>query len=191
MDPFTNTDELLDSFRAGDKAAYATICEKFYPRLVEYSCQIIYHESLAREIAGESLAKLFKRSHTCLSTEHVESLLFVAVRNASLSYLRTLKTFKENYEEYVSRIQKDNRLDSLTLEKLFQEIQRLPDRSRHLVNYLYVQRMSGQKAAALMETTVENIENLRASALKKLKDNLFPSYSPAVSLTFFSFLMNS
>jgi RNA polymerase sigma factor (sigma-70 family) len=196
MAEFPNPGDLLASFRTGDETAYTVIFEKFYPKLVVFSYQITNNEAQSQDIASESLAKLFKRSHIYETTEHYENFLYVAARNASINYLRYLKTFTENYNEYVSRNADDidflnHELDAALLGKLFQSVERLPERSRQVINYLYIQKMSYQKAAELMETTVKNVENLRAYALKKLKDDLTQTSSPAVLLAFISFLISN
>jgi len=87
-----NAHELLESFRTGDPKAYTVITEKFYSRLVEFSFQITKNETQARGIASESLQKLFSRSHLYQTTEHYENFLYVATRNASINYLRYLRT---------------------------------------------------------------------------------------------------
>jgi RNA polymerase sigma factor (sigma-70 family) len=188
MTQFDNANELLDSFRAGDKNAYTIIFEKFYPQLVSYSCRMIHNEEQARQIATESLAKLFRRSHLYDSTENMEGFLTVATRNASLTYLRSLKAFRTNYNEYASP---HDQLDAPTLERLFQSLQRLPEKSGRLANYLFVQGLPAQKVAELMETTQENIQNLRTYTVDKLKDDLPRSFDPAILTPFFAFLVNS
>jgi hypothetical protein len=45
--------------------------------------------------------------------------------------------------------------------------------------------------AELMETTVDNIRNLRTYTLQRLKDELSRSFDPASLVPFFAFLKNS
>jgi DNA-directed RNA polymerase specialized sigma24 family protein len=190
MTQFKDANELLNLFRVGDPAAYAAIKGKFYSQLVESSNRIIDDEIQAGEIASETLANLFRRSHTYVSTGEYESSLIATTRIASIDYLRYLKAFIDNYNEYAERKLDplNNKLEVTTLEDLFRSLQRLPDRSRHLFNYLYVQKVSIQKAAELMETTVENLENLRIYTLEKFKQDLAESYSPLVLGAFLAFL---
>ena len=196
MAEFSTADELLASFRLGDQRAYAAIFEKYYPRLVVFAFQIIDNEAQSEEIASDSLAKLFNRAHLYETTDHLQSFLYLATRNSAINYLKYLRTFTETYKEYVSHQfdeidMLNQELDAALLEKLYQSIERLPERSRQVINYLYIQRLSYQRIAELMQTTVKNIENIRAYALKKLREDLTQSNSPAILMSLIAFLMNS
>jgi RNA polymerase sigma factor (sigma-70 family) len=196
MSEFPNTDELLASFRLGEHRAFSTIFEKYYPRLVVFAYQIIGNEGQAEDIASDSLAKLFNRAHLYETTDHYESFLYLATRNAAINYLKYLRTFTETYKEYVSRQfdeidMLNQELDAALLEKLYRSIEHLPEKSRQVINYLYIQKLSYLKVAELMETTVKNIENIRAYALKKLREDLSQSNSPTVLMAFIAFLMQS
>ncbi|HEY4064966.1 MAG TPA: sigma-70 family RNA polymerase sigma factor [Puia sp.] len=196
MAEFSHPDELLASFRLGEHRAYAAIFEKYYPRLVVFAFQIINNEAQAEEIASDSLTKLFNRAHVYETTEHFQSFLYLATRNSAINYLKYLRTFTETYKDYISH-QFDEidilnqELDAALLEKLYSSIERLPEKSRQVINYLYIQKLPYQRVAEIMQTTVKNIENIRAYALKKLREDLTQSNSPAVLLAFIAFLMNS
>jgi RNA polymerase sigma factor (sigma-70 family) len=195
MADFSNVDELLESLRRGDNDAFSAIYEKYYPRLIVFSYNIVDNEEQAQDIASETLIKLLGRGHLFDTISHVEGFLYLTARNASINYLRYLKTFTETSREFISRNLDDfdvmnYQLDGALLEKLYQSIQRLPDRSREVINYLYIEKLPYQKIAELMETTVKNIENLRAYALKKLKADLIKSGNPESLVTLIALMIH-
>lgn len=196
MAEFSTVDELLDSLRRGDDAAFSAIYEKYYPRLIVFSYNIVNNEEQARDIASETLIKILDRHHLFQSINHVEGFLYLTARNSSINYLRYLKTFTETSREFMTRNQLDEfdvwnyQLDGELLEKLYQSIQRLPERSREVINYLYIEKLPYQKVAELMNTTVKNVENIRAYALKKLKADLSKFGDPKVLVAVIALLLH-
>jgi RNA polymerase sigma factor (sigma-70 family) len=172
MGQLLNGDQLLELFREGDPKADNVIFEKFYPQLTSYSHSIINNKSQAEDIAVEALTKLFMRRAIFGTTQHYECFLHLVVRNSSINY-----DFRQESHEKL-------------MEELYKAIEHLPQRSKYVIKYLFIQKMSYQEAADLMNTTVKNIENLRAYALKKLRVDLSQSNDPIILRDFFASLTN-
>ena len=188
--------ELLAAWRDGKEKAFEAIFHRYYARLVTFAFQIIENEAQAQEIASDALFLLYKKQRDFTNVNHLVSYLYVVVRNDCIDYLRSFKAYTIRCKVYTAETLDETdwvniELDGVLLKRLYDSIENLPVKSRQVIQYLYIDQLSYQKVAELMETTVKNIENIRAYALKKLKRDLNNSLSPvlvAVLLTAFSHL---
>lgn len=173
---------LFASFHSGEEKAFSAIFEMYYPRLVIYAFQLTDAEPEAKEIASDVLSRAFGRYIIYMSAAHLNNYLYASVRNAAIDYLRYRHIRDQKFDDYLAVQLNDNELvnielDSALLEKLYQAIELLPEKSRQVIHGLYVEQLSYKELAEKLGTTVKNIENLRAYALKKLKNELGPSVS--------------
>lgn len=172
-----DTTEFIYSLQHGERSAFEVIFERLYPSLVTYAYDIIGNEQEAQDIAATSLEKCFEKCATMQNKKHYECFLFLCTRNAALTYLRRMKSFTGNYNAYIEQAPDEIELinfelDSSLLINLHAAIEKLPIRSKQVIEGLFMHKHSYSKVAELMNTTVKNVENLRTYALLKMKQYL-------------------
>ena len=186
MNMLPDEKELIRGLNAGSSRSHEIIYERYFPRLIVYAYNIIENEDHAQDIASETIIKIFGRRDYFSSLSHLEGFLYITARNASINYLRDQKNFKTLTRQYIPDIPDEfdkwdlvnAQLDGAMLETIYQAIERLPERSRQVIDLLFIQKLSYAKAAEIMETTPKNIENMRAYALKKLYQDLSGKIDP-------------
>lgn len=178
--------ELLEDFRENKERGFPALFHRYYSRLVIFGFQIIGNEAQSQEIASDALFLVYKKHQDFITVNQLSSFLYLVVRNDCIDYLRYLNKFTANYHAYAEGNLDETdmlniELDGALLQKLYNSIENLPDRSRQVIQYLFVEQLSYQKVAERMETTIKNIENIRAYALKRLKKDLNDSGSPVLA----------
>ncbi|SFM62781.1 RNA polymerase sigma-70 factor, ECF subfamily [Chitinophaga sp. YR627] len=184
-------DELLTAIAANDTAAYSHLYDVYYNTLVYFSLSIIQDQHQAEDIATESLLKLWQSPNRFESIGKLRAYLFTLARNASLNYLKHLRVREKRSLEISEQEQHDdNSIASLMAESelmrlIYQEIARLPDNYRQIVELLYLQDMPSADVAAQLDISMENLRQRKARAIKELKTVLLKK---GVSSQFLSIL---
>lgn len=170
--------ELLTRIAEGDAAAYPYLHDTWYNSLVYFSMGMINDQQQAEDIALDSLVRIWQTPIRFDSIGKLRGYLFTLVRNASLNYLKHLKV-KEKGEEHLSGDAPvmDSRLESLFVEAdlmrlVYQEIARLPEAYRKVVELLYIEDLSSAEAADQLGISMENLRQRKGRAIKELKSEL-------------------
>lgn len=171
-------DELLTRIAEGDAAIYPYLHDTYYNSLVYFSLGIIQDQQQAEDIAVDSLVKLWQLPTRFETTGKLRGYLFTLVRNASLNYLKHLRV-RERSERELSGAEAimDSKLEALVVESdlmrlIYQEIARLPERYREVVELLYLEELSSAEAADRLGITQENLRQRKGRAIKELKSEL-------------------
>lgn len=170
--------ELLARIAEGDAAIYPYLHDTYYNSLVYFSLSIIQDQQQAEDIALDSLVKLWQVPTRFESIGKLRSYLFTIVRNASLNYLKHLQV-RERSEQELSRTEAstDSRQETLLVESdlmrlVYQEVARLPESYRQVVEMLYMEDLSSAEAANRLGISMENLRQRKGRAIKELKSEL-------------------
>ena len=84
-------DDLVDRARAGDRAAFGLLVERFRPRIYALGLHLTGSRSEADDIAQEAFVHAFERLATCRRPDRFAAWLLAIVQRRSLNRLRTIR----------------------------------------------------------------------------------------------------
>lgn len=85
-------DELVDRFRAGDKAAFATLYERYVDRIYDFVARLLHDREAAADVTQETFVKALTGLRARRVQGSVRSWLFTIARNAAIDYQRRQRT---------------------------------------------------------------------------------------------------
>lgn len=148
-----------------------------YPRLKYFICDLINDETLAKDIAQDSFAVFWLRRENFrhARVREVTAFLFTVGKNKCYdlqkhSKMKALKhstilVESQNFEDLVeARIIKED-----LFQQIYVEMQQLPPSQRQLLHMIFVEGMETDEIAEKMGFTPNNVRNLKARALQKLR----------------------
>lgn len=170
--------ELLARIADGDATIYPYLHDAYYNSLVYFSLSIIQNQQQAEDITVDSLVKLWQTPARFESIGKLRSYLFTLVRNASLNYLKHLRVREKSERELSgTEVLVDSKLEALVVESdlmrlIYQEVARLPEAYREVVELLYLEDLSSAEAADRLGISMENLRQRKGRAIKVLKNEL-------------------
>ncbi|SHM80508.1 RNA polymerase sigma-70 factor, ECF subfamily [Chitinophaga jiangningensis] len=168
---------LLTAIAENDTAAYACLYDTYYNTLVYFSLSIIQNQQQAEDIATECLLKLWQAPTRFESTGKLRAYLFTLARNASLNYLKHLRVRDKHGPDISGQTETDVSIESLMVESelmrlVYEEIARLPEAYRQVVELLYLQDLPSADAATQLGISMENFRQRKGRAIAALKTAL-------------------
>ncbi|MHC1781091.1 MAG: RNA polymerase sigma factor [Bacteroidales bacterium] len=175
-------EELIDSLKKGDEAAYAFLFAKYYPPLFSYACRIVNDHTEAEDCVQITFCNIWDARVRIDIRDSVKSYLYRSVYNTCISFLRKQKVLAR-YEEsgeldlYFSRIiQSPNAemrlIDSEVRTAIMNTLNLLPARCREIFIKCKIEGMSCSDVAKEMSISVSTVENQMYIAYKKLREKL-------------------
>jgi RNA polymerase sigma-70 factor (family 1) len=179
QEPFSE-DDLLKQFREGDVIAFESIFDNNYTYILYSVKKLISACDEAEDIATETFVKLWNRKSSFLSLQHIQAFLYVTARNSSLDYLKKKTKGDQKFKEWQS-LQEDNesflakkdnlQLEAEIIEKISQEIKKLPKKQRMIFEMFYQEGLSIKEIAIRLKCEVKTVLNQKNTALKRLNKN--------------------
>lgn len=176
---------VYELFISGDRKAFETYFEKYYPALVLFSYKYTNDEGAAQDIASDSLLKAFNQRHTLNGFEHLKRFLYLATRNASINFLRHENFIIKEEEKFLSNTfceveDLNNQLDVALCENINLALGKLPPKTQRIIKSLYIDCLTYNQVAEKYGTTKKNVENIRHYGLGKMKLLLQDLYSQSL-----------
>lgn len=154
-----------------------TVFREFYPRLLFFAQSLIHHQTESEDLAMKALSTLWE--HATVQREAVDNLqswLFAIVRNGCYDFLRheRMKARKapdlqpeEWWEEIEARL-----VAADLVEKIYQQIQHLPERCRQVAVLTYINGLETGEIAQRLAITESTVRSQKARAKELLKTAL-------------------
>jgi len=176
--------KVLQNLKNGDTNAFESVFKFLYEPLVHFADEYISDLESARNIVQNIFMRLWEK-HTLVDPDsNLKSYLYMATRNACLSYMRHLRVETAYFEKSLRSI--DNlqlnydaleelnidQIDFSQLEKLIREtIDSLPERCREVFIMSRYDEMKNKEIALKLDITVKAVEANITRALAKLREN--------------------
>lgn len=167
---------MLEPFRQGENEALRYFHNKFWRNLMLFCWRLTGDKQAAEDIASETFMKLHRRRPDITSVGYLKSFLYTVARNACMDHLRwnnrdgNLKRELDylNGERYVesSVIQSD------MYERVYQQIERLPEDQRDVMIMLLYENKSYAEIAEIRQCNTQTVRNLRGRAINNLRKRL-------------------
>lgn len=168
-----NNDSRISLINSGDERSFDRLFSEYYPSLLSVAVHMTGDETAARDIVQDIFARLWagwKYSHI----KSPKDFLFIAVRNHTISYLRSRQTAYTHRDRIVYEERfRAGLVEEETYLLLTDAIDRLPPRTGDVIK-LSIEGMSQEKIAKKMGIAVATVKSLKADGIKKLRRMLGP-----------------
>lgn len=185
--------DILERFRKGENAAFQQIFYRYYGELFLFAKKLTGSAEEAEDITVITFNKLFSNSVNFETEENIKAFLYIAVRNASFSYLRNLKWKNEKQRLFADQMQSDLLFDyeygmrSDLLDRVNAAIEQLPDRCKLVFKKMYFDGLTANEVAEELKLSASTVFSHKQYALKALRLMLGEN-SPSIAWILFVLL---
>lgn len=179
-----NEDEyLLNRLKNDDVQALKVLFDRYYTNLCRYLSLLFKNQIIVEHIVQDIFVYLWENRHSLEIRTSLESYLHSAGRYKAINHIRNVKRREEIHQallqgKVVESSGVDEKLETEELEKVIGEaVNSLPERCRRIFLLSREKEMSYKEIAALLDISLNTVENQMAIALKKLRRVLKPYYN--------------
>lgn len=165
-------------FSRGDAAAFRIIFEELFRPLCFFAYKLLDQKEEAEDITSTAFATLWERRAQFDHPGAVKSFLYITVRNACYDLLKHRKVVYQA-NDVISEIgsQPDITVDarilqSELLQTILAELSNLPDRSRQILEWSYLEEKKTSEIASLLSMTESHVRMERSRGLVLLRKSL-------------------
>jgi len=167
-------EELLQSARAGDEAAFTQIYDLFFEKIYRFIFFRVGHKEVAEDLAEDVFIKVFQSLSSLAKDKSFESWLYQIARNRIIDYYRSKKLVVpleevENTLEYETNV-----VDVVSLEsqqKIFIKLlKELSAEQQVVIKLKFLEGMGNEEIASVMDKSEGAIRVIQHRAIAKLKE---------------------
>ena len=171
------SDDLLIEFSQGSPQAFQAIFDSFRMRIFFFVKKLIDDRLTAEEITSDTFVKLYRIHDRFNTYNNIQAFLFITARNASLDYLRYRQRQREQLTELQHHEEQEmdiplfaeTNIEADVLQFIYNEIEKLPTRTRRIFKLFYLEGHPINDIANLMEIKPRTVINLKQTAIKVLR----------------------
>ncbi len=163
-------------FRQGDSRAFSYFFELYYRPLVSFAANLVGDARQAEDIVKDQYVKLWQKREDFETESNIKSFLYISTRNASLNYLRHLQVRVASFRElrYLDaqrgeQLVLNEMIRSELLGRIYEAIERLPDRRRQVFKMAYVEGLKNEEIASSLDISVHTVKEHKGKALQELR----------------------
>jgi RNA polymerase sigma factor (sigma-70 family) len=170
--------QLWNTFRNGDRDAFATLYKLFAADLYRYGYNLVRNRQLVEDCLHELFLHIHENRQRLGATDNIRFYLFRALRRRLLDTVgRMNKLVSDEYlfsdaqfqiQPYESLLVEEQLLDHQK-QVLIAELTKLPKRQKEILYLVYMQGLSYQQAAEVMAITMKTVYNTINVALASLR----------------------
>lgn len=170
--------EWAAAIRAGDAAAFERLFRRYYEELVPFVLHYVKKPEIAEELVQDIFYNIWRSRHRWNPRGTLTAYLFGAARNNSLKYLkrrRVLVRLREDLGEWKLTASANPHRDvehQDFKQALRHAIDALPARRRQVYLLSREQGLTYAEIAAVMNISVNTVENHMVKAMKSLRERL-------------------
>ena len=167
-----NKEILFEDIKCGNLSAFEALFRQYYPSMCVIAGKLVANREVAEDIVQDVFIRLWeKRTQTSLQATTFKSFLYTSVRNLEfdrmekkdpLRHATDLKSSDKAWEEY-------DTLEEEVLARVKNEIDKLPERSRQIMQCIYLQGLHYKETAAKLGISIATVNTLLVNALKKIR----------------------
>lgn len=183
-----------EAFRKGDRNAFASLMNDYYPLLLNYGSQFQKDREFVKDCLHDLFVDLWNRRHKLEGVEKLKPYLLISLRHRLFRESRRLRWFREAEEvndEYAFEVQfaiesylVNNEVQHEDLKRLQFNLEKLPKRQREAIYLRFFQEMEYDDIAKVMSINYHSAVNLIYEALKLLRKNWFLSFISSITSYF-------
>lgn len=189
---------LVHAFKSGDQRAEEQVFNLFFRPLCLFADGFTGQVQAAEDIVTEAFLKLFNRRNEFAALGNIKAFLYVAVRNAGISYVRTEKRHETAHRQILATAAEDAFIsDNATqneiiraevIAEIYNEIERLPVKCRDIFKLLYFQGLGTDQIARQLGISTQTVRTQKARAIQLIRTELLRRKALPALLVFASCL---
>lgn len=156
-----------------DEKGMEYLFTRYYKPLVIWAASFLNNLPRAEDVVQDFFIKLWEKNSHNLQPESLKSFLYISVRNLAFDRLEKkdplrnasdVAHFEKTWEEY-------DTLEEELLNHIRQEIEKLPERSKAIIQCVYLKGMRYKETAEHLGISVATVNTLLVNALKKIRQS--------------------
>jgi RNA polymerase sigma factor (sigma-70 family) len=171
------SDDLLIEFSQGSPQAFQAIFDSFRMRIFYFVKKLIGDRLAAEDITSDTFVKLHRLHDRFNTYNNIQAFLFITARNASLDYLRyrerernAMAELRHQEEQEIDiPLFAETNIEADALQFIYNEIEKLPQRTRRIFKLFYLEGYAIRDIADLMQIKQRTVINLKQTAIKALR----------------------
>ncbi|WP_394250726.1 sigma-70 family RNA polymerase sigma factor [Vibrio profundi] len=174
--------DCMELVKGRDKEAFATIFRFYTPRLKQFTFKHVGNEQVATEMVQETLSAVWQKAHLFDGTKSALSTwIYTIARNLCFDTLRKQKgksvsLYSEDIwpEDYLpaDRVESYSPEQDMLKEQVGKFLQLLPENQRVVMQAVYVQDISQQEVAELLDIPLGTVKSRLRLAVEKLRHQM-------------------
>ena len=172
---------LLQKIQEGDQLAFKEFYHSQFFKLYQFAYSFVHSKENAEEIGNDVFFALWQKRESLHTIQNIQVYLYVAVKNASLNYLRKnnlqvpVSVDELNVDHFPMVANPELLLIQRELQQQVREaIEQLPPRCRLIFKLVKEDGLSYKEVATILDLSVKTIDSQLCLALKKLAIILQP-----------------
>jgi len=168
-------EKIIEGIRDKNPQAFHAVFDKFYGQLTTFATSILNDPIAAEDVVSEAFVKLWKLDKDFTSVRHVKDFLYTIIKNSCVDVLRKTRTRTKIENNVVRSLElTENDIEkkymvSEIIEKLYERINQLPERTRKVFVLTYLEGYSRSEVAQLMNLSENTVRNMNLNGMNALK----------------------
>jgi RNA polymerase sigma factor (sigma-70 family) len=181
---------LFLSFKDRDPAAFKQVFDYYHKGQFYFAYSIVQDRDEAEDIVQDTFRILWDRWTSINDQDHLKRYLFEVTKNAALKHLKKKSQWQSIAKALpISAVDERNKLDAaahqaLAISIIYREAKKLSPERKAVFELIFYEGMKTAEVAAKLGKTEQNVLNLKAEALKQLRNVLPPSALLLIYLMF-------
>lgn len=169
-----DNDTILN-FKSGDESAYTVVYNHFYNNIFSFCKYLLPTIEDARDMTAQLFILLWEKKETLDSYKNLRSFLFLNARNKCFNYLRDQKArsaIDQQISDFTVSEQTSilfSEIESELITRIREEVEKLPDYYRNILNLSYYQGYNNQEIADMLQISEKTVRNAKSIAIKSVR----------------------
>lgn len=163
-------------YAAGDKKAFTTVFDHYYPALCFFANRILLDAEEAEDIAAETLLKLWKIGKSFPHKNALKKWLYLTTRNACLNHIKVTERTKHALTNMDTETQSDFILNEIVRAEVLREVRQgidgLPAECRKIFILHYFGQLTRQEIALKLRISTHTVKNQLVRGIDILRSRM-------------------
>ena len=184
--------------KEGNPSAFEELFKQTFPRMLGYCKLFIHDQARANDLVQECFVKLWEKRNTIKTTQSIESLLFVMLRNKCLNYLRDQKlhylekdiaSIKENELQHLYQLdftgREEKSVEERLIEAIRESVDNLPEKRKLVFIKAKIEGKKNKDVAEELGISLKAVEKHLHQAKEQIRTEVlekFPLFAVIIAL---------
>lgn len=167
----------VNQFIQGDTTVHSIVYDRFYFTMSYFASRIIHNQPAAQDIVSDCIYKMLERHQQFKSFPHLRSYLFKSVKNKCIDHLRSpgnkLRSSDAALDEDLPEADDSSYINLLlqaeTMELIYQQIEKLPDKRRLILTLVFKEGLSLEEISKQLGIELSSVRSAKSQGLATLK----------------------
>lgn len=179
---------LWHNFITGDSYAYARIYDIYADRMFAYGCSFTSDHELVKDCLMDIFVDIYDKRKNLKHVRNIQIFLFISLKNRMIDKIR--KNIKEELTDNFNMFRHADSVEEIFInieeekeaeKRIKKLLQTLSLRQREVIYFRYVEELSYEQIADIMDMNYQSVRNLLHRAIRKMRDKLSDRKKPPLS----------